>query len=81
MTCKYKDIFGKPGKGVHSVRVFDVAVVDLGLTILAGYYLAKYFRWDVYWTILGLLVIGEISHAIFCVETTFLKVLKKLISS
>ena len=31
---QYKDIFGKPNEGVHSYRLFDVAIVDLLLTIL-----------------------------------------------
>lgn len=81
MTCKYKDIFGKPGEGVHSIRLFDIALVDLGLTILGAYYIAKYFKWNVYWTILGLLIIGEIFHVIFCVETTFIKAIKRLYNS
>jgi hypothetical protein len=32
--CKYKDIFGKPGTGVHAHRVFGLASVDVALTVL-----------------------------------------------
>lgn len=34
MNCKYKNLFGEPGKGIHSYRVFGFAAVDVGLTIL-----------------------------------------------
>jgi hypothetical protein len=30
---KYKYIFGRPGEGVHTYRLLDVAAVDYGLTI------------------------------------------------
>lgn len=32
--CKYKNIFGEPGKGVHQYRFAGVAIVDAGLTVL-----------------------------------------------
>ena len=34
--CKYKDILGKPGQGVHSYRIFNIAIVDVILTISAA---------------------------------------------
>jgi hypothetical protein len=27
--CSYKNIFGRPREGVHSIRFMDVAVVDV----------------------------------------------------
>ena len=38
--CKYKDILGVPGKGVHSFRIFNIAIVDVLLTIIAAYILS-----------------------------------------
>ena len=35
-ACKYRWIFGKEGEGVHSLRVFGVAVVDVALTVAGG---------------------------------------------
>ena len=35
--CKYKNLFGEVGKGVHSYRIFNIAVVDVVLTILGAY--------------------------------------------
>ena len=37
MLCKYKDILGKVGQGVHSYRLFGIAIVDVLLTILGAY--------------------------------------------
>ena len=36
MFCKYKDMFGKVNEGVHSIRLFNIAVVDVFLTIILG---------------------------------------------
>ena len=35
MFCDHSDIFGKPGEGLHAYRVFDLAIVDVLLTIFA----------------------------------------------
>ena len=75
--CKYKDILGKPKTGLHSYRVFDIAVVDFLLTIL----LAKFFEFYMmkgipFWKILIItFILGIIVHRIFCVKTTIDKLL------
>ncbi len=34
--CKYKNIFGAPNTGVHSYRIFNIAIVDaLAVFIIA----------------------------------------------
>lgn len=76
--CPFKDIFGAPGTGVHSIRLFDIAVVDTVLTILGAVYLAKYKGWNVYWTVFWVFVVGEVMHVLFCVDTTVVKVFKKI---
>ena len=37
MFCQYKDILGKVGEGPHSLRIFDIAIVDVILTIIGAY--------------------------------------------
>ena len=37
LLSEYKDIFGAPNTGVHSYRLFDVAIIDLALTIAVAY--------------------------------------------
>ena len=46
--CKYKNALGKPGKGVHSFRIFGIAIVDVILTILAAYLIARFFKFNFY---------------------------------
>jgi hypothetical protein len=67
--CKYKSILGNPGVGVHSYRLFNLAVVDVALTVLLAYLLSVWKRWTFWKTFVGLFVLGEILHYIFCVDT------------
>jgi len=39
---QYKDVFGKPNEGAHSYRIYDLAVVDLGCTLLTALILAYF---------------------------------------
>ena len=68
--CKYKEILGIPGKGIHSYRFADMAVADIIQTILGGVLIGYFMRWNIAVTVLGLFAIGIISHRIFCVRTT-----------
>lgn len=77
--CNYKDIFGQPGKGVHSHRFLGIATVDLGLTIVAGLFIARsdFMRsvdGDItrsFVSIGGLIMLSVIIHKMFCVDTVF----------
>jgi hypothetical protein len=73
--CQYKDIFGKPGEGGHSYRIFNIAIVDVVFTIIFAVIMAKVFKWDILRTIIGLFIVGIIMHRIFCVRTTVDKLL------
>lgn len=75
--CQYKDIFGAPGTGAHAYRFMDIAVVDLGLTIGAAYLISEKYKKSFPVTFLGLFVVGMVAHRAFCVETGFLKMLRK----
>ena len=35
--CKYRNLLGEVGKGVHSYRIFDIAIVDVLLTFIGAY--------------------------------------------
>ena len=74
--CKYKDIFGKVGKGVHSFRICNIAVVDVVLTMLLAYcihLMLPNYSFSVILLLLFLLSI--IVHRLFCVRTTIDKLL------
>ena len=73
--CKYKDIFGAPNTGLHSYRIFNIAIVDVILTILAAYLLSYFFRINLMYSLLFMFVLGIISHRLFCVRTTVDKLL------
>jgi hypothetical protein len=45
LLSEYKDIFGAPNTGAHSYRLFDVAIVDLVLTIFIAYVITYIARW------------------------------------
>jgi hypothetical protein len=70
MYCQYKNIFGEPGKGVHSYRVGGFAIIDIVGTILA----ALFISWilDTYFvtTLVILFLLGIVLHRLFCVRTT-----------
>ena len=73
--CKYRNALGVPGKGVHSVRLGGVAVVDVLLTIVGAYVIAYFTRTSFAWTAAGLFLLGIILHRLFCVRTTIDKLL------
>jgi hypothetical protein len=76
MLCRYNNIFGEIGKGIHSYRIFDIAIIDVLLTILISYIIIIinpsycYFR-----ILLILFTTGIILHRVFCVRTTIDKLL------
>lgn len=81
--CKYKDLFGKPNTGVHSYRIFNIAIVDVILTILGSYLIYLGIKTYLYptisfWFILFIIFIsGIVLHRLFCVRTTIDKLLFK----
>jgi hypothetical protein len=74
--CPYRHVFGKEREGFHAYRVFDVAIVDLAMTIGAAIAIGKWMGYGTYTQsmllcILGTLLIGVIAHRVFCVDTKF----------
>jgi len=76
MLCKYKNIFGKVGTGIHSYRIFNIAIADVLLTIIAAYLIHLFNpKSKFYFVLFVLFVLGIILHRIFCVKTTIDKLL------
>jgi hypothetical protein len=71
MSCAYANIFGEPGKGVHSLRIANVAIVDFVLTIVASFVIAKYWKKNFWIVFFILLLTGMFLHWLFCVRTSF----------
>ena len=71
MLCKYKNVLGEVNRGVHSYRLFNIAIVDVLLTIVGAYGINRLFPTYKYWKILiFLFILGIILHRLFCVKTT-----------
>ena len=85
--CKYSNIFGEPGKGAHSIRVFNIAIVDVILTIFFALLFSLIFKYGFkinstfliifLITTISLFILGIILHRLFCVKTTVDKLLFK----
>ena len=73
--CKYKDIFGKPGKGAHSYRFMGIAVVDVVATLLVAFLISYFAKYNFLNTCIILFILGIIAHRLFCVRTTVDKLL------
>ena len=75
MSCPYKNIFGAPGTGVHSIRFMGVAVADTVLTFLLALYTAWEFRGNVWFHFLFWVIVGELFHYAFGTQTAVLTAL------
>lgn len=76
MLCEYKDILGKPGQGIHSYRIFNIAIVDVLMTVCAAFIIHILTPRYRFWVILMILfLLGIILHRLFCVKTTIDKLL------
>lgn len=73
--CKYKNIFGIPGQGPHSYRIFNIAIVDVILTIILAYIISYIFKISFVKTSITLFILGILLHRLFCVRTTIDKLL------
>jgi len=68
--CKYKDMFGKPNTGLHKYRLFNIAIVDVLLTIIFAYGISWFYNVSFLYTLGILFLLGIFFHRIFCVRTT-----------
>lgn len=73
--CKYKNIFGEPNTGVHSYRIFNIAIVDVVLTLLLSYVVARIFNISFLFSCVLMFSLGIFAHRAFCVRTTVDKAL------
>ena len=73
--CKYKNALGVPGKGIHSYRLFGVAIMDVIMTIIGAYIISYFFNYNFIYTLVILFALGIILHRLFCVKTTIDKLL------
>ena len=76
MFCKYQNIFGKPNTGAHSIRFFDIAIIDVILTIVFAYLINLFYpKYGFQKKLITLFILGIILHRLFCVRTKIDKLL------
>jgi len=73
MSCPFSEIFGKPNEGVHSYRIFNLAIIDILLTIIGAFIIAKLFNYNFMVILIIIFILGIILHRLFCVNTTINK--------
>ena len=69
--CKYKDLFGIPGTGVHAIRIpiLDIALVDTLMTIILAFVISKFSNYSFISILVILLFLAIIFHSLFCVNS------------
>jgi hypothetical protein len=77
--CQYKDILGRPNEGFHKTRLFGMARNDLLGTIAISAIIGVLIKKNVFLVFLIIFLIGVLLHLIFCVDTAFVKFLKKML--
>ena len=65
LLCEYSNVLGEPGKGVHSYKIRNIAVVDLMLTIIGGYLISYVFNASLAYSFAVIFSIGIVFHRIF----------------
>lgn len=73
--CNLRNMFGPPGTGVHSIRLFDIAIIDVILTLIFAIIFAKITKLNIIMVTIILFLLSIVMHRIFCVRTTVDKML------
>jgi hypothetical protein len=75
MSCPYSTLLGIPGQGIHAQRFLGIALNDTIMTIILAAFSSIVFNINFFLSLLTWLVVGELLHYIFGVNTAFLKFL------
>jgi hypothetical protein len=72
MACKFKNMIGELGTGVHSYRLYNIAIVDVIVTFALAYFLNIYIFPNTEYckVVILLFILGILLHRFFCVQTT-----------
>ena len=68
-------IFGKPNEGIHSLRIFDIAIIDFMGTIFGAWFISYIFKLNFLYLLIIFFLLGILAHRIFGVRTTLDKLL------
>ena len=63
--CKYKNSLGIPNQGIHSHRLFGLAIVDVIFTIIGAMVISYFSKRSYIYTLIFLFLLGIILHKLF----------------
>lgn len=69
----YKNIFGKPGTGVHKLKFKGTSLFDYFGTILLAFILTYMSNIPLVWSTIILFIIGIVSHYLVGIRTMTIK--------
>ncbi len=72
---KYSEIFGKVNEGIHSYRIFNIAIIDVISTIIGALVISIIFKINFGLILIFLFLLGIVLHRLFCVNTTINKMI------
>jgi len=75
---KYKNIFGKPGTGVHQYKFKGTSIVDYLATILVAFLITYFTDIPLVITTIGILILGIIFHYLFGIKSQAIQYLSNL---
>ncbi len=75
MDCPYANLLGVPGQGVHSRRIFGLALNDILATILVSALTSYFFNISFIISLIAWFIVGEVLHYVMGVNTAFLAML------
>jgi len=75
MSCPFANLLGVPETGFHSTRIFGFALFDSVLTVIGGFLIAKVYKINFWYSLLGFFIVGEVLHYLFGTNTAFLKLI------
>jgi hypothetical protein len=73
---KYKNIFGKPGTGIHKYKLLNTAIVDYILSILLAILIAFLTKIPLVLTTISVFILGILAHILFGIDTDVVRFLK-----
>ena len=72
---QFRDIFGKPGIGVHKYKIMGTAIVDYVLTLVLALVWTYFTGFPLVLSTIMMFVIGIVCHILFGVPTDAVKYL------
>ena len=75
MFCQYKSALGVPNEGIHKYKIFNIAIMDVLLTIIVALIISYIFSYNFWIVLIILFLLGIILHRLFCVQSTIDNVL------